>query len=98
MMDHIIHWVRVDPSELGRTKLPGDEPMNSMAVPMMLLSLVQQLTEERDQDLVEKYRETGHWCVQKILQHIQVRLLRLTTLSCLRQCVYMTLKQIEFLA
>ncbi|CAL8268959.1 unnamed protein product [Boreogadus saida] len=71
MMDHIIHWVRVDPSELGRTKLPGDEPMNSMAVPMMLLSLVQQLTEERDQDLVEKYRETGHWCVQKILQHIQ---------------------------
>ncbi|CAL8303054.1 unnamed protein product [Arctogadus glacialis] len=71
MMDHIIHWVRVDPSELGRTKLPGDEPMNSMAVPMMLLSLVQQLTEERDQDLVEKYRETSHWCVQKILQHIQ---------------------------
>ena len=77
MMDHVIHWVRVDPSELGRTKLSGDEPINSMAVPMMLLCLVQQLTEERDQDLVEKYRETGQWCVKKILQHIQVRLLDL---------------------
>ncbi|CAL8264125.1 unnamed protein product [Lota lota] len=71
MMDHVIHWVRVDPSELGRPKLPGDEPINSMAVPMMLLCLVQQLTEERDNDLVEKYRETGQWCVKKILQHIQ---------------------------
>ncbi|CAL8346551.1 unnamed protein product [Merluccius merluccius] len=71
MMDHIIHWVRVDPSELGRTQLPGEEPVNSMAVPMMLLCLVQQLTEERDHDLVEKYRETGNWCVKQILQHIQ---------------------------
>ena len=74
MMDRIIHWVRVDPSELGRTQLPGEEPVNSMAVPMMLLCLVQQLTEERDHDLVEKYRETGNWCVKQILQHIQVRL------------------------
>ncbi|KAJ3605406.1 hypothetical protein NHX12_027453 [Muraenolepis orangiensis] len=71
MMDHVIHWVRVDPSELGRTQLSGAEPVNSMAVPMMLLCLVQQLTEERDHDLVEKYRETGNWCVKQILQHIQ---------------------------
>ena len=77
MMDRVIHWVRVDPSELGRTKLTGDEPVNSMAVPMMLLSLVHQLTEDREQDLGEKYRETGQWCVKQILQHIQVRLLDL---------------------
>lgn len=71
MMDHVIHWVREDPSELGRTQLPGEEAIDSMAVPMMLLCLVQQLTEERDHDLVEKYSETGNWCVKQILQHIQ---------------------------
>ncbi|KAM4609628.1 N-acylglucosamine 2-epimerase [Polymixia lowei] len=71
MMDQVIHWVRVDPSGLGRTKLPGDLPTNGMAVPMMLLCLVQQLTEERSQEIAQKYRETGTWCVQQILQHVQ---------------------------
>lgn len=69
MMDQLIHWVRVDPSGLGRPCLPGDEPSNSMAVPMMMLCLVQQLTEGRE--VIEKYRELGSWCVQQILQHIQ---------------------------
>ena len=70
MMEQLIHWVRVDPSGLGRPQLPGDAPTSSMAVPMMLLCLVQQLTEGREP--VQKYRELGSWCVRQILQHIQV--------------------------
>ena len=72
MMSQLIHWVRVDSSDLGRPQLPGDTPVNIMAVPMMLLCLVQQLTEERGQEVAEKYREVGDWCVKQILQHVQV--------------------------
>lgn len=71
MMEQLIYWVREDPSGLGRPQLPGDIPSNSMAVPMMLLCLVQQLTEGRGQEVVQKYGDLGSWCVQQILQHIQ---------------------------
>ncbi|CAN9500699.1 unnamed protein product [Ophioblennius macclurei] len=71
MMKHLIHWVRVDSSELGRPQLPGDVPTSSMAVPMMLMCLVQQLTEGRRPEVMDKYRELGSWCVQQILQHVQ---------------------------
>ncbi|KAG7477515.1 hypothetical protein MATL_G00070460 [Megalops atlanticus] len=70
VMDLLVHWVRVDPSGLGRLQLPGDTPVNNMAVPMMLLCLVQQLTEGRA-ELAGKYRELGQWCVQQVLQHVQ---------------------------
>lgn len=72
MMKQLIYWVQKDSSGLGRPQLPGDIPINSMAVPMMLLCLVQQLVEGRGQEVVQKYRELGNWCVQQILQHIQV--------------------------
>ena len=42
-----------------------------MVVPMMLLSLVEQLGEE-DEALTSKYAELGDWCAHRILQHIQV--------------------------
>lgn len=42
-----------------------------MAVPMMLLSLVEQLGEE-DEELTSKYAELGDWCAHRILQHVQV--------------------------
>ncbi|KAM4019505.1 N-acylglucosamine 2-epimerase isoform 1-T2 [Anomaloglossus baeobatrachus] len=70
MMDQIVHWVRVDPSDLGRPELPGAEPVNSMAVPMMLLNLVDQLCED-DEEAALKYAELGAWSVEKILQHLQ---------------------------
>ncbi|XP_030640813.1 N-acylglucosamine 2-epimerase [Chanos chanos] len=70
MMDQLVHWVRVDPSGLGRPQLPGDSPVNSMAVPMMLLCLVDQLIEGRS-EMMEKYSEVGDWCVKQILQHVQ---------------------------
>ncbi|XP_040049367.2 N-acylglucosamine 2-epimerase [Gasterosteus aculeatus] len=71
MMEQLIHWVRVDSSGLGRPQLPGDFPTNSMAVPMMLLCLVHQLSEGRGQEVAHKYSELTGWCVQQILQHVQ---------------------------
>lgn len=73
MMDQLVHWVRNDSSGLGRPQLPGDQPVNSMAVPMMLLCLVDQLIEDKE-ELRVKYRELGDWCVEQILQHVQVSL------------------------
>uniref|UniRef100_A0A4W4DYP7 N-acylglucosamine 2-epimerase n=1 Tax=Electrophorus electricus TaxID=8005 RepID=A0A4W4DYP7_ELEEL len=70
MMDQVVHWVRIDSSGLGRPPQCGDAPVNSMAVPMMLLCLVDQLTEGRA-GLAGKYRELGDWCVTQILQHVQ---------------------------
>ncbi|XP_068181846.1 N-acylglucosamine 2-epimerase isoform X2 [Antennarius striatus] len=71
VMEQLIYWVREDSSGLGRPQLPGDVPTNSMAIPMMLLCLVQQLTEGREHEVIQMYRELGTWCVQQILQHIQ---------------------------
>lgn len=71
MMDQIIHWVRVDPTGLGRPQLSGTPATEPMAVPMMLLSLVEQLGEE-DEALTSKYAELGDWCAHRILQHVQV--------------------------
>ena len=73
MMEQLLHWVREDPSGLGRPQLAGDAPTNSMAVPMMLLCLVQQLSQGPGPHVAEKYGELGSWCVQQILQHVQVR-------------------------
>ncbi|XP_053329262.1 N-acylglucosamine 2-epimerase [Spea bombifrons] len=69
-MDQIVHWVREDPSGLGRPELPGAGPVNAMAVPMMLLNLVDQLSEDNE-EAARKYEELGTWSVGKILQHIQ---------------------------
>ncbi|XP_049608102.1 N-acylglucosamine 2-epimerase [Syngnathus scovelli] len=71
MMAQLIFWVQVDPTGLGRPTLPGDTHTNSMAVPMMLMCLVQQLTEGRGQEAVLKYKKLSCWCVQQILHHVQ---------------------------
>lgn len=71
MMDQIVRWVREDPSGLGRPQLPGALASEPMAMPMMLLNLVEQLGES-DQELASNYAELGDWCAQRILRHIQV--------------------------
>ncbi|XP_077453667.1 uncharacterized protein LOC144072006 isoform X1 [Stigmatopora argus] len=71
MMAQLIFWVQVDSTGLGRPMLPGATPTNSMAVPMMLMCLVQQLTEGRSEEAVLKYKKLSSWCVQQILQHVQ---------------------------
>ncbi|KAK7883952.1 hypothetical protein WMY93_027075 [Mugilogobius chulae] len=71
MMEQLVHWVQKDPSGLGRPQLPGDTPSSSMAVPMMLLCLVQQLSEGRGPQAALKYQSVGQWCVEQIVQHVQ---------------------------
>lgn len=71
MMDQIVRWVREDPSGLSRPQLPGALASEPMAMPMMLLNLVEQLGES-DQELASNYAELGDWCAQRILRHIQV--------------------------
>lgn len=70
-MDEIVHWMREDPSGLGRSWLSGTPASESMAVPMMLLNLVDQLGEAAE-ELARSYAELGDWCAQRILQHVQV--------------------------
>ncbi|XP_063102662.1 N-acylglucosamine 2-epimerase isoform X2 [Cavia porcellus] len=70
MMEQIVHWVREDPSGLGRPLLAGTPAAEPMAVPMMLLSLVAQLGAE-DEALMHRYAELGDWCTQRILRHVQ---------------------------
>ncbi|CAH2316381.1 N-acylglucosamine 2-epimerase [Pelobates cultripes] len=69
-MDQIVYWVREDSSGLGRPELPGAAPVNAMAVPMMLLNLVDQLSEE-DEEAAKKYEDLRKWSTERILQHIQ---------------------------
>ncbi|PNJ09438.1 RENBP isoform 6, partial [Pongo abelii] len=59
-----------DASGLGRPQLQGAPAAEPMAVPMMLLNLVEQLG-EADEELAGKYGELGDWCAQRILQHVQ---------------------------
>ncbi|KAJ7317429.1 hypothetical protein JRQ81_003591 [Phrynocephalus forsythii] len=70
MMEAIVHWVREDPSELGRPQLAGTTPHDSMAVPMMLLNLVDQLS-EGDAEAASRFSELGSWSAQRILMHVQ---------------------------
>lgn len=43
MFKKIMHWTRVDPEALGRPKLPGNENIQSLAVPICVLSLIHEL-------------------------------------------------------
>ncbi|XP_062979140.1 N-acylglucosamine 2-epimerase [Elgaria multicarinata webbii] len=70
MMEAIVRWVREDPSELGRPRLAGATPHDSMAVPMMLLNLVDQLS-EGDAEAASRFSELGRWSAQRILMHVQ---------------------------
>ncbi|XP_006900041.1 PREDICTED: N-acylglucosamine 2-epimerase [Elephantulus edwardii] len=70
MMEQLVYWVRVDPSGLGRPRLLGDPGAEPMAIPMMLLCLVEQLG-EGDTELTARYAQLGDWCAARILQHVQ---------------------------
>ena len=71
MMEHIIQWVRHDDSGLGREKLAGNSPVSTLAVPMMILCLIDQLT-VMDPALDASYSDTETWCLQEVQKHVQV--------------------------
>ena len=73
MMDRIVYWVTEDWTEvrLGQPALEGQEPTCSMAVPMMMLCLIDQM-ETMDPALSTKYQTLAKWSLDQALLHIQV--------------------------
>jgi N-acylglucosamine 2-epimerase len=47
MFRKIMHWVRVDPEGLGRPRLAGNEDIQSLAVPICVLSLIHELEDAK---------------------------------------------------
>uniref|UniRef100_UPI00358EE092 N-acylglucosamine 2-epimerase isoform X2 n=1 Tax=Myxine glutinosa TaxID=7769 RepID=UPI00358EE092 len=50
LMKHIVHWVRIDSSGLGKPALSGSVRHSAMAVPMILLCLIEQLEKTTNKD------------------------------------------------
>ena len=71
MLEKIIHWVRVDSSDIGRPKYPGTTPSIPINEPMILLSLLEQII-EMDPSLGDRYKGQVDWCIKEILKHVQV--------------------------
>lgn len=74
MVDKIVYWVTEDSTaiRLGLPPLSGAPTrVNSLAVPMMLLCLIDQL-ETMDSTLAVKYTELAEWCLKRTLAHVQV--------------------------
>ncbi|KAL5014051.1 hypothetical protein ScPMuIL_008321, partial [Solemya velum] len=70
MMGKIVHWVYEDDTDLGKPKLVGKQHTSTMAVPMMLLCLIEQL-ETVDDSLAKDYEHLTKTCIKEILTHIQ---------------------------
>ena len=64
-----MYWVREDNTELGVSPMEGDVPMSSLAVPMMLLCLIDQL-QTAGQEC--RHSDLEDWCVKEVKLHIQV--------------------------
>lgn len=71
MFKLIIHWAREDDSDLGRPKLPGTGSHQNLAVPMCILSLVQELDDLDIQESKLDMDEIRTWAVERIKMHIQ---------------------------
>ena len=71
MLSLVTHWARVDDAELGRPKLSGQEAANPLAVPMMLLYVIDEVCRD-DEELRQTYCEDEEWAVEQILKHLQV--------------------------
>ena len=74
MLLHIIHWAREDDSALGQQKFSGVTPTNSLAVPMMVLYVIREVSQADNTNgqLRKKHLPDKQWAVEQILQHLQV--------------------------
>lgn len=75
MLSMVTHWARIDDTQLGRPKLSGQEEANPIAVPMMLLYVIDEVCRD-DKALHQTYSEDEEWAVQQILKHLQVNIMR----------------------
>ncbi|XP_041459512.1 N-acylglucosamine 2-epimerase-like [Lytechinus variegatus] len=70
MMDHLQHWVMVDDTTLGRPRLSGSPPVNTLAAAMIFIILVEELAWD-DAELRTKYAPLEEWSLKQTMQHIQ---------------------------
>ncbi|XP_006877288.1 PREDICTED: N-acylglucosamine 2-epimerase [Chrysochloris asiatica] len=70
MMEQLVYWVQKDPTGLGQPQYLGTPDAEPLAVPMMMLCLVEQFGES-DEQMAAKYAELGDWCASRILNHVQ---------------------------
>jgi hypothetical protein len=64
MFKNIVYWSRVDSTGLGRPKLEGCEPVQTLAVPMCILGLIHELEDAGVQ--TDEMSETRKWAVDAI--------------------------------
>lgn len=69
MFRKILHWIRVDDSGLGRPKLPGNKPVETLAVPLSVLNLVHEIESLEPEGL--NLKEVRGWAIEKIKLHVQ---------------------------
>ena len=71
MFSNIHRWATKDTSELGRPQLNGNQPVNQMAIPMCVLSLVHELDDLQVESEAADLEGIRIWCVHEIKQHVQ---------------------------
>ncbi|CAH1782525.1 unnamed protein product [Owenia fusiformis] len=67
----IIYWVQTDDNELGRPKYHSSIVMNTLAIPMMLLCLFNQMESVAENQLKSQHSELLDWCIEQISKHVQ---------------------------
>lgn len=70
-MDKIVYWVTKDNTEIIGKPLEGSPVASSLAVPMMVLCIINQI-ETMDASLAERYSKTTDWAVKEIMKHVKV--------------------------
>ncbi|XP_062522306.1 N-acylglucosamine 2-epimerase-like isoform X2 [Corticium candelabrum] len=70
VLSSMLHWARVDDSQLGRPYLAGSPPINSMVIPMLVFNVVHEVC-GTDEKLAAKYREHTDWAAEQTLAHVQ---------------------------
>ena len=83
MMQRLSHWAMVDDSGLGVVRLEGGGKSSGLAVPMMMLCVVEQMlvVDGGDKHELESVADGGDkhelesvvdWAIKEILKHVQV--------------------------
>jgi N-acylglucosamine 2-epimerase len=70
VLSRMLYWARVDDSEIGRPPLPGNQPINSLVTPMIILNVIHEIC-GNDKTMAAKYEEPTQWAVEQTLTHVQ---------------------------
>ena len=71
MMSTIVRWMKEDDSDLGHLALKADKSTSSLANPVMLMCLIDQMRKTIP-EIVKTYEKLEEECCLEIIGHIQV--------------------------